>query len=60
MTSRPRTATAFRAYPDSWARVDFHEQVKENPAPVLLLAGANDPALGPEAVAVAVERYLGR
>lgn len=85
------SATAFRTYLDSWARVDFHERVKDNPAPVLLLAGANDPALGPEAmratwmqwypnaqlevlpdtghyapeespeaVAAAVERYLGR
>ncbi|WP_308296891.1 alpha/beta hydrolase [Streptomyces sp. ISL-44] len=85
------SATAFRTYLDSWARVDFHERVKGNPVPVLLLAGANDPALGPEAmratwmqwypnaqlevlpdtghyppeespeaVAEAVERYLGR
>ncbi|MBT2447759.1 alpha/beta hydrolase [Streptomyces sp. ISL-43] len=85
------SATAFRAYLDSWARVDVHERVEGNPAPVLLLAGANDPALGPEAmratwmqwypnaqlevlqntghyapeespeaVAAAVERYLGR
>ncbi|MEU7553398.1 alpha/beta hydrolase [Streptomyces sp. NPDC044571] len=44
------SAPAFRAYLDSWARVDFHERVKDNPAPVLLLAGANDPALGPEAM----------
>ncbi|WP_406340430.1 alpha/beta fold hydrolase [Streptomyces sp. NBC_00648] len=85
------SAAAFRAYLDSWARGDFHERVKDNPVPVLLLAGANDPALGPEAlratwlqwypnaqlevlpntghyapeespeaVAAAVERYLGR
>lgn len=94
MVSRPvgcSSATAFRAYLDSWARVDFHERVKDNPVPVLLLAGANDPALGPEAmratwiqwypnaqlevlpdtghyapeespeaVAAAIERYLGR
>ncbi|MFD3679892.1 alpha/beta fold hydrolase [Streptomyces sp. NPDC058613] len=44
------SATAFRAYLDSWARVDFHERVKDNPAPVLLLAGANDPVLGAEAL----------
>ncbi|MFF5712065.1 alpha/beta fold hydrolase [Streptomyces sp. NPDC012756] len=44
------SATAFRAYPGSWARVDFHERVKDNPVPVLLLAGANDPALGPGAM----------
>ncbi|MEU9177848.1 alpha/beta hydrolase [Streptomyces sp. NPDC048550] len=85
------SAAAFRAYLDSWAGADFHERVKDNPARVFLLAGANDPALGPEAmratwmqwypnaelevlpdtghyapeespeaVAAAVERYLGR
>ncbi|MFD9339142.1 alpha/beta fold hydrolase [Streptomyces sp. NPDC060028] len=85
------SARAFRTYLDSWARVDFHERVEGNPAPVLLLAGANDPVLGaeamratwmqwypnaqlevlpntghyapeesPEAVAAAVERFLGR
>ncbi|GGP54875.1 alpha/beta fold hydrolase [Streptomyces melanogenes] len=85
------SAAAFRAYLDSWARGDFHERVKDNPAPVLLLVGANDPALGaeamratwlqwypnaqleelpdtghyapeesPEAVAAAIERFLGR
>ncbi|MFI5984543.1 alpha/beta fold hydrolase [Streptomyces sp. NPDC051555] len=44
------SATAFRAYLDSWARADFHERVQDNPTPVLLLAGAADPALGPEAI----------
>ncbi|MEC4018479.1 alpha/beta fold hydrolase [Streptomyces sp. H27-D2] len=44
------SATAFRAYLDSWSRTDFHERVKDNPTPVLLVAGANDPALGPEAM----------
>lgn len=44
------SATAFRAYLDSWARGDFHERVKGNQTPVLLVAGANDPALGPEAI----------
>lgn len=43
-------AEAFRAYLNSWAREDFHERVKGNPAPVLLIAGANDPAIGPEAI----------
>lgn len=37
---------AFRAYLDSWSRTDFHERVKDNPTPVLLVAGAHDPALG--------------
>ncbi|MEV0373988.1 alpha/beta hydrolase [Streptomyces sp. NPDC050636] len=44
------SATAFRAYLDSWARTDFHERVKDNPAPVALVVGANDPALGSEAM----------
>ncbi|WP_418955364.1 alpha/beta fold hydrolase [Streptomyces tritici] len=38
--------TAFRAYLDSWSGTDFHEQIKGNPTPVLLVAGAHDPALG--------------
>lgn len=42
------STTAFRAYLDSWSRSDFHERVKDNPTPVLLVAGAHDPALGPE------------
>ncbi|MEU9305320.1 alpha/beta hydrolase [Streptomyces sp. NPDC048269] len=43
-------ATPFRAYLDSWSRADFHERVEGNPVPVLLVAGANDRALGPEAM----------
>ncbi len=42
------SATAFRAYLDSWARTDFHERVMDNPTPVLLVVGADDPALSPE------------
>ncbi|MFE0044261.1 alpha/beta fold hydrolase [Streptomyces albireticuli] len=42
------SATAFRAYLDSWSGVDFHERVRGNPARVLLVVGAHDPALGPE------------
>ncbi|MFI8966069.1 alpha/beta fold hydrolase [Streptomyces sp. NPDC053493] len=44
------SATAFRAYLDSWSRTDFHERVRDNPAPVLLVVGAHDPALGAEAM----------
>ncbi|MFJ3903568.1 alpha/beta fold hydrolase [Streptomyces sp. NPDC090025] len=44
------SATAFRAYLDSWSRADFHERVRDNPAPVLLVVGAHDPALGAEAM----------
>ncbi len=85
------SAPAFRAYLNSWARDDFHQRVNGNPTPVLLVTGANDPALGaeamrgtwlqwypnaqlevlhdaghyapeeaPQALAAAVERYLGR
>ncbi|WP_137991540.1 alpha/beta fold hydrolase [Streptomyces vilmorinianum] len=44
------SATAFRAYLDSWSRTDFHHRVKDNPAPVLLVVGAHDPALGAAAM----------
>lgn len=45
------SATAFRAYLDSWSRTDFHHRVKDNPTPVLLVVGAHDPALGEAAMA---------
>ncbi|MEU2244451.1 MULTISPECIES: alpha/beta fold hydrolase [Streptomyces] len=41
---------AFRAYLDSWSGPDFHERVRDNPTPVLLVVGAHDPALGTEAM----------
>ncbi|MFC9386661.1 alpha/beta fold hydrolase [Streptomyces venezuelae] len=44
------SATAFRAYLDSWSRTDFHERVRDNPVPVLLVVGAHDPALGADAM----------
>ncbi|MGW4164674.1 alpha/beta fold hydrolase [Streptomyces sp. NPDC004788] len=44
------SAIAFRAYLDSWSRTDFHERVRDNPAPVLLVVGAHDPALGADAM----------
>ncbi|WP_329286421.1 alpha/beta fold hydrolase [Streptomyces sp. NBC_00691] len=47
---RRSSATAFRAYLDSWSRTDFHERVRDNPAPVLLVVGAHDPALGADAM----------
>ncbi|MEU6715119.1 alpha/beta hydrolase [Nonomuraea sp. NPDC046802] len=37
--------TAFRAYLDAWARTDFHTEVAGTTTPVLLIAGAHDPAL---------------
>ncbi|MEV8585769.1 alpha/beta hydrolase [Streptomyces sp. NPDC051180] len=43
-------ARAFRAYLDSWSRTDFHERVRDNPTPVLLVVGAHDPALGSDAM----------
>ncbi|MEV7991338.1 alpha/beta hydrolase [Streptomyces sp. NPDC086077] len=36
---------AFRAWLDSWAREDFHEQVEGTTVPALAVAGALDPAL---------------
>ncbi|MDR7302905.1 alpha/beta fold hydrolase [Haloactinomyces albus] len=40
--------TAFRSYLDSWSQTDIHEWVKGRTTPVLVLAGAHDPALSPE------------
>lgn len=40
--------TAFRRYLDSWSGTDVHEQVEGFATPVLVLAGAHDPALSPE------------
>ncbi|GAA0320843.1 alpha/beta hydrolase [Actinoallomurus spadix] len=42
---RVSTVPAFRAYLDAWARTDFHEEVAGNTTPVLVIAGAQDPAL---------------
>lgn len=38
-------ATAFRAWLDSWAREDFHAEVKGATVPALAVTGALDPAL---------------
>ena len=44
-----RTDTrAFRRILDSWSGTDVHEQVDGNPVPVLVCAGAHDPALSPD------------
>ncbi|GGT16984.1 alpha/beta fold hydrolase [Streptomyces purpureus] len=51
------SAAAFRAYLDSWSRTDFHARVDGNPVPVLLVAGAHDPALGAEAMAATWLRW---
>ncbi|MCO5967642.1 alpha/beta fold hydrolase [Actinoallomurus soli] len=45
---RVSTVPAFRAYLDAWARTDFHEEVVGNATPVLVIAGAHDPALSPD------------
>jgi pimeloyl-ACP methyl ester carboxylesterase len=39
------SAGAFGAYLESWARTDFSEQVKDNPAAVKVIVGEHDPAL---------------
>ncbi|MFJ4471802.1 alpha/beta fold hydrolase [Streptomyces sp. NPDC089424] len=41
-------AKAFRAWLDSWAREDFHEDVEGATVPALAVAGALDPALSAE------------
>jgi pimeloyl-ACP methyl ester carboxylesterase len=38
-------AEAFGAYLESWARTDFSERVRGNPAPVKVVVGEHDPAL---------------
>ncbi|MFH8727709.1 alpha/beta fold hydrolase [Streptomyces termitum] len=44
------TTAAFRSYLASWSGPDFHERVRGNPTPVLLVVGAHDPALGAAAM----------
>ncbi len=39
------SAEAFGAYLESWAKTDFSEQVKGNPAAVKVIVGEHDPAL---------------
>ncbi|MEZ0092323.1 alpha/beta fold hydrolase [Streptacidiphilus sp. EB129] len=41
-------AKAFRAWLDSWAREDFHEEIEGSPLPVRVVVGALDPALSAE------------
>jgi pimeloyl-ACP methyl ester carboxylesterase len=40
------TKAAFGAYLPSWGKADFSSEVKGNPAPVKVIVGAHDPALG--------------
>jgi len=42
------TVEAFGAYLPSWGKADFSDQVKGNPAPVRVIVGEHDPALGAE------------
>jgi pimeloyl-ACP methyl ester carboxylesterase len=42
------TVQAFGAYLPSWARTDFSDRVKGNPARVKVIVGEHDPALGAE------------
>jgi pimeloyl-ACP methyl ester carboxylesterase len=42
------TAAAFGAYLPSWAKADFSDQVKGNPARVKVIVGEHDPALSAE------------
>jgi pimeloyl-ACP methyl ester carboxylesterase len=39
---------AFGSYLNSWARHDFSDQVRGNPAPVQVIVGEHDPALSAE------------
>jgi pimeloyl-ACP methyl ester carboxylesterase len=40
------SAEAFGAYLESWAKTDFSERVRGNPAAVKVIVGEHDPALG--------------
>jgi pimeloyl-ACP methyl ester carboxylesterase len=42
------TVEAFGAYLPSWGKGDFSSEVKGNPAPVKVIVGGHDPALGAE------------
>jgi len=42
------TVEAFGAYLPSWGKADFSSEVKGNPAPVKVIVGGHDPALGAE------------
>lgn len=47
--SERSSQAALRSYLESWTRgPDIHERVEGNPIPVLVVAGANDPAMSPE------------
>lgn len=41
------TPEAFGAYLTAWAKTDFLAEVQGNPAPILVIPGEHDPALGP-------------
>ncbi|WP_181359097.1 alpha/beta fold hydrolase [Streptomyces sporangiiformans] len=43
------TPEAFRGYLESWSTTDFHERVRGNRTPVLVVTGAHDPVLGADA-----------
>ncbi|KMS69374.1 alpha/beta hydrolase [Streptomyces viridochromogenes] len=43
------SSAALRSYLESWTRgSDIHGRLEGNPTPVLVVAGANDPAMGPD------------
>ncbi|WP_324606863.1 alpha/beta hydrolase [Streptomyces katrae] len=47
--SERSSEAALRSYLESWTRgPDIHELVEGNTTPVLVVAGANDPAMGPD------------
>ncbi|MFD0005035.1 alpha/beta fold hydrolase [Streptomyces sp. NPDC127178] len=46
--SERASSAALRSHLESWAcGSDIHERLEGNPTPVLFVAGANDPAMGP-------------
>ncbi|MET8746819.1 alpha/beta hydrolase [Streptomyces sp. NPDC004728] len=53
-------AKAFRAWLDSWAGEDFHDQVEGSPVPALAVVGALDPALSAELQRATWMRWFSR
>ncbi|MGW7099688.1 alpha/beta fold hydrolase [Streptomyces sp. NPDC054838] len=47
--SERSSPAALHSYLESWTRgSDIHNRIEGNPTPVLVVAGANDPAMGPD------------
>jgi pimeloyl-ACP methyl ester carboxylesterase len=48
---------AFAAYLTAWARTDFHQEIMGSEAPIKVIAGENDPALGAGTMQATFQKY---